>query len=113
MLVRGADVERLVALGALETGVDIGGQHRAGQIAEMLDAVDIRQGGGDEDTGHDAVPMLEAGGRVEVEVPFELGVHVTVVQKSRNGTFEDLLSASESTLSFWDNSYDDEDWNCA
>ena len=57
---------------------------------------------------------VKAGGRVELEVPFEPGVHVIVfVQKSRNGTFEDLLSASESTLSFWDNSYDDEDWNCA
>ncbi|HBB96418.1 MAG TPA: hypothetical protein DC054_13610 [Blastocatellia bacterium] len=57
---------------------------------------------------------VKTGGRVELEVPFEPGVHVTVfVHKSRNGTFEDLLSASESTLSFWDNSYDDEDWNCA
>jgi len=28
-------------------------------------------------------------------------------------TFDDLLAAAESSLDFWDNPYDDEDWNDA
>ena len=28
-------------------------------------------------------------------------------------TFDDLLSAAESSLDFWDNPFDDEDWNDA
>ena len=52
VFVGGADVEHLMAPRALEAGVDVGGQHGAGEVAEMLDAVDVRQGGGDEDTGH-------------------------------------------------------------
>ncbi len=57
VLVGGADVERLVALRALEAGVDIGRQQRAGEVAEMLDPVDVRQGRGDEDTGHLGGPL--------------------------------------------------------
>jgi hypothetical protein len=26
-------------------------------------------------------------------------------------SFDDLIAASESTLQFWDNQFDDEDWN--
>ncbi len=55
---------------------------------------------------------VKPGGRIELDVPLRPGVHVTVlVVESKNGNFEDLLSASQSTLSFWDNSLDDEDWN--
>ncbi len=54
VLVGGADVEHLVAPRALEAGVDVGRQHRAGQVAQVLDAVDVRQGGGDQDAGHGA-----------------------------------------------------------
>jgi hypothetical protein len=54
VLVRGADVEDLGAGGPLEAREDVGGQHRAGQIAEVLDPVDVRQGGGDQNARHGA-----------------------------------------------------------
>lgn len=51
-------------------------------------------------------------GRVEFQVPFQPGVHLLVfVIEEPADTFADLLSASVSSLSFWDNSFDDEDWN--
>ncbi len=57
---------------------------------------------------------VKAGGRVELDVPLAPGVHVTVfVIESSNGAFQDLLSASQSSLAFWDNPLDDEDWNDA
>jgi hypothetical protein len=31
--------------------------------------------------------------------------------EGQNGTFQDLLVAAQSTLEFWDNPMDDEDWN--
>ncbi len=55
VLVGGADVGDLVALGALEAGIDVGRQHRARQVAQVLDAVDVRQGRGDQDAGHGAL----------------------------------------------------------
>jgi hypothetical protein len=55
VLVGGADIEHLMAAGAHEAGVGAAGQHRADQIAQMLDAVDVRQGGGDQDPGHRAL----------------------------------------------------------
>jgi len=57
---------------------------------------------------------VKDGGRVELNVPLAPGVHVTVfVIESPNGDFGDLLSASQSSLEFWDNPFDDEDWNNA
>ncbi len=57
---------------------------------------------------------VQDGGRVEVTVPFSQGTRVVVfVVGEPNGTFDDLVSASESTLSFWDNPLDDEDWSDA
>ena len=54
------------------------------------------------------------GGRVELDVPLAPGVHVTVfVIESTNGALHDLLLASQSSLEFWDNPLDDEDWNNA
>ena len=52
VLVGSADEQNLVALHAPEPGVHIRRQHRAGEIAEMLDAVDVGQGGGDQVTAH-------------------------------------------------------------
>src|SRR5215471_9089246 len=54
MLISGADRERLVAPRPAEPRIDVGRQHRANQIAEMLDAVDARDGAGDEDAFHEA-----------------------------------------------------------
>ncbi|MHC2424351.1 hypothetical protein ACVIST_001096 [Bradyrhizobium elkanii] len=52
VLVGGADEEHVVTDLAAEAGVDVGGQQRADQIAEMLDAVHIGKGAGDENFGH-------------------------------------------------------------
>ncbi len=54
MLIGGADKQHLVARGAHETRIHIGAQHRADQVAEMLDAVDVGQRRGDENFGHRA-----------------------------------------------------------
>jgi hypothetical protein len=52
VLVGGADEEYFVTGGPAVTRIDISGELRAGQVAEMFHAVDVRQGGGDEDAGH-------------------------------------------------------------
>jgi hypothetical protein len=41
VLVRAAQEQRLVAELAVVAGVDVGGQDRAREVAEMLDAVDV------------------------------------------------------------------------
>jgi hypothetical protein len=57
---------------------------------------------------------VKDGGRLELEVPLAAGVQVTVfVIETTNGDAHDLLLASESSLEFWDNPQDDEDWNHA
>ena len=52
-------------------------------------------------------------GQVELTVPFPPGAHVTVFVVEAGETFSDLMSAAESSLAFWDNLLDDEDWNNA
>ena len=53
-------------------------------------------------------------GRVELHVPFAPGVRVVIfVIPEIQESFADLVAASESSLSFWDNPFDDEDWNHA
>ncbi len=53
-------------------------------------------------------------GRVELQVPFPKGARLTVfIVESPADTFDDLLSASNSSLDFWDNAFDNEDWNDA
>ena len=53
-------------------------------------------------------------GRVELVVPFPPGAHVTVfVIEAAEDAPSDLLLAAQSSLDFWDNPYDDEDWNNA
>jgi hypothetical protein len=55
---------------------------------------------------------VKDGGRVELNVPFPPGAHVVVfVIEAANDPFNDLLAASQTSLDFWDNSFDDEDWN--
>ena len=52
--------------------------------------------------------------KVELRAPLPPGVHVTVfVIKEADERFEDLTSAAQSSLNFWDNPLDDEDWNNA
>ncbi len=53
-------------------------------------------------------------GRVELTVPFPPGAHVIVfVIEAADDAFTDLLLAAQSSLDFWDNPFDDEDWNNA
>ena len=50
--------------------------------------------------------------RVELTVPFPAGTHVVVfVIEEPDNAINDLASASQSSLGFWDNPLDDEDWN--
>lgn len=56
---------------------------------------------------------VDENGQVELTVPFPAGAHVTVFVVEAGETFADLMSAAESSLAFWDNPYDDEDWNDA
>ena len=52
-------------------------------------------------------------GQVELAVPFPPGAHVTVFVVESGESFSDLMLAAESSLAFWDNPLDDEDWNNA
>jgi hypothetical protein len=57
-------------------------------------------------------------GRVELRVPFQPGARVKIfvieeAADSSTDTFDDLAFASQSSLDFWDNGFDDEDWNHA
>ena len=52
-------------------------------------------------------------GRLELDVPFPAGAHVSVFVIGAGDTFSDLFAASESSLDFWNNSFDDDDWNNA
>lgn len=57
---------------------------------------------------------VKAGGLVELQVPLPPGSPVTVlVIEASNGSLQDLLLASQTSLDFWDNPLDDEDWNNA
>jgi len=48
-----------------------------------------------------------------VTVPFPAGAHVSVFVLEADEPFADLLFASQSSLEFWDNPLDEEDWNNA
>jgi hypothetical protein len=53
-------------------------------------------------------------GRVELSVPFSHGAHVAVyVIEEPTDSLEDMLAAASTSLDFWDNALDDEDWNNA
>jgi len=56
---------------------------------------------------------VEKDGRVSLSVPFPAGSNVTVFVIEESDDFKDLLAASETSLDFWDNGFDDEDWNDA
>ncbi len=56
---------------------------------------------------------VDENGRVELRLPFPGGARVTVfvIREPEGSAFYDLVSAAESSLDFWDNPLDDEDWN--
>ena len=52
-------------------------------------------------------------GQIELTVPFPAGAHVTVFVLETGESFSEMLLASQSSLDFWNNPLDDEDWNNA
>ena len=51
-------------------------------------------------------------GRIELDVPFAAGSRLLIfVIQDITDSFSDLVSAAQSSLDFWDNPLDDEDWN--
>jgi len=52
-------------------------------------------------------------GRLELTVPLPPGARVAVFVIEKSDEFKDLALASQSSLDFWNNSWDDEDWNNA
>ena len=57
---------------------------------------------------------VSADGQVTLPVPFSPGARIVVfVIEEMRDIFDDLLVAAHSSLDFWDNPFDDEDWNNA
>ncbi len=57
---------------------------------------------------------VQADGKVALQLPFAPGVRVVIfVVPEHQQSFGDLTIAAESSLGFWDNTVDDEDWNNA
>ena len=56
---------------------------------------------------------VQQGGKLELTVPFSPGSKVAVFVVEKINDFADLTAAAQSTLGFWDNALDDEDWNNA
>jgi hypothetical protein len=57
---------------------------------------------------------VQENGRIEISVPFLPGKKVVVFviqEENEQDMVTDLVNAAESSLDFWDNPYDDEDWN--
>jgi hypothetical protein len=53
-------------------------------------------------------------GQIQFQVPFPQGSHLVVfVIESPFDDFSDLMKSAQSSLDFWDNSVDDEEWNHA
>lgn len=57
--------------------------------------------------------QVKSDGHLELDIPFPAGAHLTVFVIQSDDTFNDLLMATESSLDFWNNPLDDEDWNNA
>jgi hypothetical protein len=56
---------------------------------------------------------VQQDGRLDFVVPLAPGSRVAVFVVEEPDNAGDLLAAAESSLGFWDNPYDDEDWNRA
>src|SRR5690606_29508563 len=69
VFIGGADIEDVMPPRPHETRPNIGGQHRPGQIPKVLDAVDVGQRRGDEDTGHDVPTSDREASDIEGETP--------------------------------------------
>jgi len=57
---------------------------------------------------------VQDNGRLELTVPLPAGARVIVfVIEEPDSANTDLVAAAESSLAFWDNPWDNEDWNNA
>jgi len=55
---------------------------------------------------------VQDNGRLELTVPLPAGARVIVfVIEESDSTAADLVAAAKSSVDFWDNPLDDEDWN--
>jgi hypothetical protein len=59
---------------------------------------------------HDEV-TVGADGRIEIVGTFRPGQRLTVLVVPEAYDFDDLTAAASSSLDFWDNPLDDEDWS--
>ena len=50
-------------------------------------------------------------GRIELPVPFAPGTRVVLFVVEEATSFDDLAAASQSSLEFWNNAFDDDFWN--
>jgi hypothetical protein len=50
-------------------------------------------------------------GQISLQTPLPPYVRVAVIVLPRADEFADLAAAAQSSLGFWDNPLDDEDWN--
>jgi hypothetical protein len=59
--------------------------------------------------------QVTEGGKVEVNVPLPRGTRVTVFVAEGLGSadYANLISASQTSLAFWNNPIDDAEWNDA
>lgn len=56
--------------------------------------------------------VVQEDGRIELTVPFARGAQLTIfVIAEADDSFHDMLHAAATSITFWDNSFDDEDWN--
>lgn len=53
-------------------------------------------------------------GQIQLQVPFKAGQKIVIqVIEPRPDSISDLVTASTSSLAFWDNAIDDAEWNHA
>jgi hypothetical protein len=73
----------------------------------------VREGEGQpEQRVYKARVEVQAGGRIELNVPAPPGSRAEVVVRAHEADeFADLLAASTSTMGFWDNPQDDAEWS--
>jgi hypothetical protein len=58
--------------------------------------------------------VVGPGGKVELTLPLPAGTAVEVlIRDAESDDFRDLMEAAQSSLGFWDNPIDDEEWNAA
>jgi hypothetical protein len=52
-------------------------------------------------------------GQIQLQVPFSAGQKIILLVIDPQDNLKELVTASTSSLAFWDNAIDDEEWNHA